>query len=665
MKNIGLIASLAIFRKLYDKKETVYDILFSFIIHILKNNNIMNFSATEMKNWLKENYSFDIPESIIKTSLKKRENIKREKGMYKYTNLSFEDELVSDMILINNLSSNVLNKFFDGMKKLLKKENLSDQEETDILNSLYDFLLENNFHDIKYGNEIYNVIIHLQNDNKVKEYFNIIKEGLILYNGLTYSIDINSLKNWTNKLVIYLDISILFNAIGYNGDLFKDLFLDFYNLIRDINIKYQNKFNKKIIELKYFKETRKQINDYFSTAISIIEENKYANNDTAMESIIRGCKFRSDISDKESDFFNTLEKNYEIYEETNDDFFINDNHSYNLDFLIIEKLFNEKDPEMDSNKIKIYTNIMQHINVLRKEKKECYFENVGYIFITNNSNILHVSKNEDIKKIYDIPIVINLDYITNILWIKLNKGFKGETPKNIDVIVQIQKAVSTSLHKILCDEFDNLLTSYKAGRITEDALKDRIVTIKSKMLSPEKVQSDNIDELYNILSVNSLEHLYSERELERIRHIETKESNKKLQKDNKTLQENNKTLQENNKTLQEDYKILQEDNKTLQENNKTLQEDYKILQEDNKTLQEEYKTLQENNKILQDKVNKANKIKRIRKIVLKVICILLILAFFIYISIDKEYQNIYIIISSSLTILPFLLSKRMRYWIIK
>ena len=89
MKNIDLIASLAIFRKLYDKKETVYDILFSFIIHILKNNNIINFSTTVIKNLLKENYGFEIPESIIKTSLKKRENIERKKGMYKYTSLSF------------------------------------------------------------------------------------------------------------------------------------------------------------------------------------------------------------------------------------------------------------------------------------------------------------------------------------------------------------------------------------------------------------------------------------------------------------------------------------------------------------------------------------------------------------------------------------------------
>ena len=630
MKNIDLIASLAIFRKLYDKKETVYDILFSFIIHILKNNNIINFSTTVIKNLLKENYGFEIPESIIKTSLKKRENIEREKGMYKYTSLSFEDELVDDMKLVDNLSSDVLNKFFDGMKKLLKKEELSDKEKTDILNSLYNFLLENNFNDIKYGNEIYNIIIHLQNDDKVKEYFSIIKEGLILYNGLTYSIDINSPKNWTNKLVIYLDISILFNAIGYNGDLFKELFLDFYNLIKDINIKYQNKHGKKIIELKYFKETGKQINDYFATAISIVEENQYSNNDTAMESIIRGCKSRSDVSDKESDFFSTLEKSYEIYEETNDNFFINDNHTYNLDFLSIEKLFNIKDPEMDSNKIKIYTNIIQHINVLRKEKNESFFENVGHIFVTNNSNILYVSKNEDIKKIYDIPLVINLDYITNILWIKLNKGFKGETPKNINVIVQIQKAVSTSLHKIICDEFDNLLISYKEGRITEDALKDRMITIKSKMLNPEKVQSYNIDELYDILSVNSLEYVYSERELERRKHIETKESNEKLKEDNGKLKEDNGKLKEDNGKLKEDNEKLQKDNK-----------------------------------ILQDQINKINKRNKIIRVGLKVFCVLLILAFFIYISINKEYQNLYIIISSIFTILPFILSKKMRYWIIK
>ena len=67
------------------------------------------------------------------------------------------------------------------------------------------------------------------------------------------------------------------------------------------------------------------------------------------------------------------------------------------------------------------------------------------IFLTSNNKILSVANDKRIKEYNDIPLAIDLDFITNIFWFKLNKGLGKTYPVNIDIVVQSRKAISATL----------------------------------------------------------------------------------------------------------------------------------------------------------------------------------------------------------------------------
>ena len=64
---------------------------------------------------------------------------------------------------------------------------------------------------------------------------NLIKEGVILYQGIKFTADINELGKWNSELTIFLSTEHLFNALGFNGILYQQIFDDFDKLVSEIN----------------------------------------------------------------------------------------------------------------------------------------------------------------------------------------------------------------------------------------------------------------------------------------------------------------------------------------------------------------------------------------------------------------------------------------------
>lgn len=527
MINTKLMSSLAILRKLYDTKRNIYAVLYDFIISIVTNYNIFKFTSIEMKNLLNKYYGFNIPESVIKTALKnKNSDFTKSYGKYEIKEVNnIKSKVKSDIDEFLDINNDITDVFLCGIGKLLEKRDFSNKEKDEIIESLSIYLLENRYNDIKYGTEIHNVILHHENDINFVQHLNRIREGLILYQGLTYSIDINSIGSWKDNITIYLDTSVLFHAAGYNGTLFKELFYDFYKLVKEINDKSINQTKKKVIKLKYFQETKNQILGYFTTAENIVEKNQFFNSDTAMELIIRNCKTRSDITGKQADFF-LLIKKLGIEEESKTDFFEEENYKYNIDFGKLSSKFNINET-IEKSKVDIYSNIMQHINVLRKGNSNKSFEKIGYIFLSTNSNILYVARDKDIKKDNDIALVIDLDYITNMFWFKLNKGFGNNTPINIDIINQTRKVFSNSFNKLISTEYEELRYKYKNGDISEEELIEKFIILKEKMILPENIKDDNIDELYTSISSDNLENILRERDSDRAKITDLENKDKK------------------------------------------------------------------------------------------------------------------------------------------
>ena len=75
MKN--LIASLAVFRELFDQQKNLYDVMRLFISSLIYEKNMDGFTSVEMAKELKENFEFKIPELVIKTSMKRLNGVKK------------------------------------------------------------------------------------------------------------------------------------------------------------------------------------------------------------------------------------------------------------------------------------------------------------------------------------------------------------------------------------------------------------------------------------------------------------------------------------------------------------------------------------------------------------------------------------------------------------
>jgi hypothetical protein len=272
MKDKNLIASVALFSELYnsDTYKNIPEIIAEFIRGAIIFENKYSFNSTELKDLLNRIYGFDIPESVIRTTLqnKFKDEIKRENNYF-----HFNDSIKNRQLNINsdfNEISKSQNQVIEDIYTFIetkKRISLETSDKREILENVFHFLMDNGYSE-KYSDLISAYVLTKEKDNYLRELFNSIKEGLILYQGINYTADINQLGSWNNDLTIYLGTEHLFNALGYNGILYKEIFDDFNKLVFEINSSHKNTKRKKI-ELKYLEETKIEIDNFFQTAESI------------------------------------------------------------------------------------------------------------------------------------------------------------------------------------------------------------------------------------------------------------------------------------------------------------------------------------------------------------------------------------------------------------
>ena len=92
-------------------------------------------------------------------------------------------------------------------------------------------------------------------------------------------------------------MEVLFDIYGYNGEVFQQLSIDLINLIRDANVK------TKKIHLRYFEETKRDIDLFFARAEEIVKGKMLLKDNVAMKAITNGCTDLTDVSDRKADFY--------------------------------------------------------------------------------------------------------------------------------------------------------------------------------------------------------------------------------------------------------------------------------------------------------------------------------------------------------------------------
>ena len=171
---------------------------------------------------------------------------------------------MTDFCRQTNILEN-LYSYIESKKSII----LDSREKVKVFRAFSNYLLDNDYSE-EYSDLISAFIVTNEKDIYFKEILNSVREGLILYQGINYTDNISQLGHWNTELTIYLSTEHLFSCIGFNGVLYQEIFEDFFRLVLEINIKDKKKSkSRNLIQLRYLKETKDEVDYFFSSAESI------------------------------------------------------------------------------------------------------------------------------------------------------------------------------------------------------------------------------------------------------------------------------------------------------------------------------------------------------------------------------------------------------------
>lgn len=488
----AILASFATLKSLLDEKKykSSYQVLQEFIHYIIINESIFAFTAIEIKNHLYNYFGFSIPEAVIKSAAKKMTGIQLINGTY---NVCFE-ELGNDSLFQDKKKEADQNSLCI-IKRLshyiLSKTNNAPINENLLIQELIAFLVDDQLvTSNKYTDLISEYIIKNEDNKKIQNELDSIREGSILYLGLSYNI--SETGSISKPLNLYLSTEILFSIAGFNGTIYQQLANDFLDQVKAANTNGQKK-----ISLFYFSETKNEIDEFFSAAEEIADGKIHQYIDKpAMKAIINGCDSSTDVIVKKSDFYHKLKFQFGILQDEHDDYYDEYHFSSNLESF-------DEETDSDKNKKKEEAlRLVSHINKLREGERFSSDLDSKYLLITNTKAALLISGEQTtkIKEEEDLEALCNfaisLDRITSLLWYKLGNSFtKQSFPTNLSVIISARIVLSSSIAKRADRAFSEIKTQYDSGAITEEQVAARIITLRDKPRLPEELQGDDIEQI--------------------------------------------------------------------------------------------------------------------------------------------------------------------------
>lgn len=480
----SILASFSTMKSLVDAQQyqSPYQILAEFIQYIIIKSNLHSFTAIEMKNRLFEVFGFDIPEAVVRTTVRGLQFVKTENRIYHVNPIELKD-----------------NSAFEEMKAVAEANNtdiidllIAFAQETDPSSAIWADALTQEFIAYllddqqstaagKYTDLIGRFILKNESDEKIQSALTAIREGSILYIGLNHNIsETGSLRK---PLTLFLGTEVLFSLYGYNGEIYKQLAQDLYDQIKAANV------GTKRITLRYFSEVKKEIDDFFVSAELIVDGKQLLFDTVAMKAIINGCSTAGDVKVKKADFFHVLQCSYGIMEDDRSSYYENTDDQYNLESLSV-------DPQQyDSIKF------ISHINKLRKGRIYPYDLDAEYLIVTNSGITLRASR-EQVERVMKEQAVdsacdyaVSVERLTNILWYKLGNGLgRKEYPNNVNAVLKARMLLASKISQNISKLYMETRAQYRAGVITEDQLASRIITLRKKPITPEELTAETIED---------------------------------------------------------------------------------------------------------------------------------------------------------------------------
>lgn len=505
MEDRRLLASAALFRQLHENKKDVYDVLAQFIRSSISWSSSWSFNVTECSAILEKYFGFKIPDAVIRTCLKKR--LKRagelslNQGIYATTEAFIRaDSLKEDYTSIQSEQRYIIDTLTEHVEKVTAR-GLSEPERYELSADFHSYFL-GGLKPCANSLLISEFIVKYSSDAEFTEKLNRVEEGLILYGGICHSSSLANHEPWRNNFTIYLDTEVLFFSQGFNGTLHKSIFDDFHALIKEINTRTSHGAK---IELRYFDEAKREVEDFFYAAERIVEQRQEPDpSKPAMVNITNGCSNTGDVLLKKAKFYEALRR-LRIQEEASQNYY--DPPTYVVDDIGTLQLLQTEHPDLDQDKIPSVLRLFTKVNYLRRGSSNQGLEQSAAILVSGKyiTRVLAFSK-AVLQEPKQIPFATDLDYLTERLWFKLNKGFgDGKLPSTFDVVARAQVILSTQAGSKVAEDYKSLLSQIKSGSMSNDSAGYLLSELRSRTTKPEDFQPENVEEVAAFLRSEFIE----------------------------------------------------------------------------------------------------------------------------------------------------------------
>ena len=574
------MAALAVFRQLYDSRKNIYKIISEFVKHIITKHGLKSFELQEIKNLLCQEYGFDIPSAVLRSSLKSLKNItSSSSGNFIVSKEFVQDKENEEFSKISNEAEEKNQRIIDSLISYVseKQGSLSDSEKEKLSKAFCVYIIDDTTN-VEYKDLISSfLLINEENDEFIHQ-LNQIKQGIIIYIGLTYNVDRNSVDSIDRSLNIYLETEILFSMVGYNGILYQQLFNEFYMQIAEIN----KRANKTLVRLFYFIDTQKEIESFFSAAEHIVRgEMTLDPSNSAMNLIVNGCSKPYEISSKKTDFYSQLKENG-VELDNQERYYDRDNQQYNIDYngvLSSPDFVAENDEDVNR-----CLSLLNYISIKRGGKDQKYFRNIGHILLTGNNLTFKISSSPCIKKEKTVPLATSLGYLTERFWLSLNKGMSNSMNlRSFNIITKAQIVLSSSLSESIGKIYKELLDEDKEGKFDSERNKQDLADLHSKIVLPENIKSENEDSYLKTISLTDISTFRAEQELQR---EALKNESEAIKIENESIKTHSEAIQKEKEEVSKRFEISQKERdeaismvdslakQSCDERNKVLREKY-------------------------------------------------------------------------------------------
>ena len=549
------LASYAMIKALTDSNEyrSQYEILAEFIKYIIVKYRLKSFQLVDVQNYLNSEFTFTIPQAAIKTALKKVIAYRKNGEVYTLENQIDDIGKISALQEETGAENRILlESLYEYANRIEDDIQQQELEEAFVKYIIDDSISQNR----RYVEIISKFLIEHDNDLDFQRQIKEIREGSILYCGLAYNM--SELGSLRDGLTLFLDTEVIFNIVGYNGQVYQMLADDLLTQVKAANV------GQTRIKLRFFREVKEEIDAFFRSAEFALMGKGELIQSIAMGAILNGCTMISDVRAKHADFYHKLRTEYGIIPDEKADYYSANDYDFNIES--IPEGFEKDEKSFEAIKY------ISHINVLRKGISTEDYTKCKYLLITETRRIQEMAN--ALQDDHTCKHAMPTSAITNILWLKLGSGFsKKEYPANTDIILKARGIISGTLSSAVFKAYEDVKKQYLNGDVTKEQLADRIILFREKIQCSESIDSDNMDDLLDF-SPEAIEKYEQGRKANSIQLSQQKEIIKQLEETKEAgIRENAKLkddLAQASEELSKKEKELLSSNHTIERKNEII-----------------------------------------------------------------------------------------------